>query len=770
LDGYLTNAAGRFLLHASGPGTYTVRAERIGYETTASAPFALEADQIFGLRLEMDETAIQLEELRVEGEQRCVVRPEEGMDLARVWEEARKALTVQEWTEREGIFRFQVVSYVRDMDVEARKVEAETRRVTTGLARSPIRSLPASDLMEKGFVQRLPDGGWEYFGPDATALLSDEFLDTHCFRLRTEPERPASLGLSFEPVRSVDLPDIQGTLWLDRQTAALQFLEYGYTWAQYPEARGVARGRVEFEELPGGAWIVRRWWIRMPELSQDLSLAGGGRSGVFVSGIREAGGEVAQVSTLDARRIAQVERGILSGTVWDSTRYAPLEGAQVYLSGTSYSAVTDAEGRFYMDGLLEGVFTAVFTHPRLDTLGVLAQGVDVAIAPGEVTEVSLGVPSLGSILVEACREEERTRRSGVISGTVRELGTGEALPGAMVRLEWQEVTQVAPGRVSGQRKWFEAATDGEGRYTACSVPAETRVVVQAEFLERESDTVHVRVQEDSYVLVDLAIRLPPGMLRSGAAALATASETSGVQGVQGYILEPETGEPVRGAEVTVRQIPGPVRASGTTNDRGFFRLQTGFPGTYALSAQALGYAEVTDEPVEVQPGKLTVVEVRMAPAALEMDPLVITAEARTYHLEMEGFYDRRIKGLDTGVFFDPETIEARMPRQVTDLFFGISGMRVVETVVGGRGVYFRVGERPSASGVAICWPMVYLDRHLIRNGGFDMPATLDEILSAFNLSAVEVYRTPAEVPPTFNGPNAGCGVIVLWTRKGGSGA
>jgi len=339
----------------------------------------------------------------------------------------------------------------------------------------------------------------------------------------------------------------------------------------------------------------------------------------------------------------------------------------------------------------------------------------------------------------------------------------------MVSLEWPEATQVSPGRVSGQRRWLEASTDGEGRYTVCSVPAETLIIARAKFLERESDTVHVRVQEDSYVLVDLAIGLPPGMFRSGETALATASGNSGVQGVQGYVLEPETGEPVRGAEVMVRQTPGPVRASGTTNDRGFFRLQTGLPGTYALSAQALGYAEVTDEPVEVQPGKLTVVEVRMAPAALEMAPLVITAEARTFHLEMEGFYDRQIKGLDTGVFFDPETIEARMPRQVTDLFFGMSGTRVVETVVGGRGVYFRSGERPSSSGVAICWPMVYLDRHLIRPGGFDEPAALDEILSAFDVAAVEVYRTPAEVPPTFNGPNAGCGVIVMWTRRGGSG-
>ena len=28
--------------------------------------------------------------------------------------------------------------------------------------------------------------------------------------------------------------------------------------------QGVARGRVDFEQLPNGAWVIRRWWIRMP--------------------------------------------------------------------------------------------------------------------------------------------------------------------------------------------------------------------------------------------------------------------------------------------------------------------------------------------------------------------------------------------------------------------------------------------------------------------------------------------------------------------------
>lgn len=768
-DGYLTNAAGRFILRAPGPGTYTVRAERIGYESVTSDAFTLETSQIFGLRLEMKETAIQLDELRVEGEQQCVVRPEEGMDLARVWEEARKALSVQDWTEREGLYRFQVVNYQRDMDASGRVVEAETRRVTSGVSASPIRSLPAEELMEKGFIQRLDDGGWEYFGPDAAVLLSDEFLDTHCFRLRSARDDPGALGLAFEPVRDTDHPDIRGTLWLDRETAALQFLEFRYTWAEYAEAQGVARGRVEFKGLPNGAWIVRKWWIRMPKLSQDVTMAKAGRTGVFVSGIREAGAEVAQISTLDRQRIAQMERGFLSGIVWDSTRYAPLAGANVFLSGTSYAAVTDADGRFLMDGIPEGVFTAAFTHPRLDTLGVLAAGVTVEITPGDLTEVQLAVPSTGSILVEACRGEERRWGAGVVLGTVRDRGSGEPIPRAMVRLDWQQVDDTGPGRISAQNRWFEASTDGEGRYSVCSVPGDHLIVIRATFLDRQSDTVHVRVPPDSYAVVDLFVELPPGMLRGGSMRGVPAGGV-GVQGVQGVILEPESGEPVRNAEVTLRQLPGTLLVSGETNDRGFFRLQTRLPGSFAFSAQALGYSEIRDEPVEVQMGKLTVLEIRMAPEALELEPLVVTAEARTYHLEMQGFYERKTRGLDTGIFFDPETIEARMPTQVTDLFYGIPGTRVVESTVGGRGVFFRGGERLAGTPTGICWPMVYLDRHLIRTGGLEGdPVALDQIADVFDVSAVEIYRTPAEIPPEFNGPNAGCGVIVLWTRQGGSG-
>lgn len=507
-DGYLTNAAGRFLLRAPGQGTYTVRADRIGLSTVSSDPFTLSDGQIYYLSLETGQEAIPLEGITVQGEQQCVVRPGEGLEISRVWEEARKALTVQNWTEREGTYRFQVVNYSREMDLDARRVLDETRRVSTRVSRSPIGSLPAEDLMTGGFIREDDDGTLRYFGPDASTLLSDIFLDTHCFKLEANGDEPNLLGLAFEPVRHAGLREIQGTLWLDRESSALQFLEYRYTWSPHPEARGVARGRVEFEALPNGSWIVRKWWIRMPQLGQARVVSGQWeRPGIRVVGIRETGGEIAQISSLDQRTVSRAETGLVSGLVWDSTRFAPLAGAQVFLSGTSYAGTTDAEGRFLIDGIPAGVFTAAFTHPRLDTLGTLSGGVDVEVIPGEVSEIHLGVSSFGGIIAEACLGETRTEASSVVTGLVLDQGTGQPIPQATVSFAWQVVSG-ENRRLVGRDMVLDITTNGEGRFTACSIPAEELLTLQARIGERESDIVQLRVERDSYTVMD--IEVPPG--------------------------------------------------------------------------------------------------------------------------------------------------------------------------------------------------------------------------------------------------------------------
>ena len=51
--------------------------------------------------------------------------------------------------------------------------------------------------MVGGFIQTQDDGSVHYFGPDASILLSNVFLNGHCFRLAEEEGRPGAIGLAF---------------------------------------------------------------------------------------------------------------------------------------------------------------------------------------------------------------------------------------------------------------------------------------------------------------------------------------------------------------------------------------------------------------------------------------------------------------------------------------------------------------------------------------------------------------------------------------------
>jgi hypothetical protein len=764
----LTNESGRFLFPVPESGTYQVRAEMIGRETQVSSPVSLQGGESVAVELSLPVHAIALAGIRVEADEQCRIRPDEATQIARVWEEARKALAVQAWTEAEALYRLTIATYERNLDPSGRRVVGEARRVTSVFTRTPFASLPPEDLMSEGFIRPLESGGHQYLGPDAPVLLSDLFLDSHCFRLRRSDDLPNSIGLDFEPVRASERADIQGTLWLDEETAHLQFLEYGYTWAPYREARGIAEGRVEFEAMPNGAWVIDRWWIRAPTLAQHFDLVRAGDSGIRVSGMIETGGEVTGIRTRDDRRVSEVERGAVTGLVWDSTRYAPLEGATVYLSGTQYAGVTDGVGRFRMEGLPEGVFTAAFTHPRLDTLGVFPPGKEVSVTPGEISELNLGIPASETILLASCRVQEREEGAAVLSGFVRNSATGEPIPGARVRLEWQEVTRTDPV-VQATDRFMEVWTNAEGRYTACGVPLDEAIFVTASLMERASEAVEVGFTEEELRVQDLEIGFPPGVF-STRTELQGWIEEYGVQGVQGILTDPESGNPVRSAEVGLEDASGRISVTGVSNQRGFFRLQTPVPGRYLFTAEALGYAPVEEEVVDVPQGHLAVLEVRMAPEALELEPLVVQAEARAFHLEMEGFYEREVHSAHGGVFLEPNDLEKRRPLKLTDVFFSFPGTRVVEAALGAgpRAVYFpRSGERPAYGGIQICWPMIYLDRQLISTGGLSgaTPTALDEYVHGADVAAVEVYRSAAEVPAEFNGPNAGCGVIVVWSKK-----
>ena len=88
-------------------------------------------------------------------------------------------------------------------------------------------------------------------------LLSDEFLDTHCFRLRMgSGERQGMVGLVFEPTRSQRTPDINGVLWIRTDGWVLDRADFWYENLPDGIRSSLVGGYVRFQRLPSGAWIV----------------------------------------------------------------------------------------------------------------------------------------------------------------------------------------------------------------------------------------------------------------------------------------------------------------------------------------------------------------------------------------------------------------------------------------------------------------------------------------------------------------------------------
>ena len=81
------------------------------------------------------------------------------------------------------------------------------------------------------------------------ALLSDAFLDTHCLSVRDGGD--GRIGLMFEPVPDRWVPEIVGVLWLDAETAELDWLEFGYVNLLRTREIGEPGGEVSFARLPG---------------------------------------------------------------------------------------------------------------------------------------------------------------------------------------------------------------------------------------------------------------------------------------------------------------------------------------------------------------------------------------------------------------------------------------------------------------------------------------------------------------------------------------
>jgi hypothetical protein len=261
----LTNEEGVRTLRAA-PGTYRIRARRIGFLPYISPPFTLPRNNELVLHVETQRVVLQ--SIVVASQSKCARNDRNAEALSAVWDEIDKALRASQITTEDlaGIGRAEI--YHRRVSLTGTVLSADTSHFTIG-GRRPFVAVSANDLATAGYVKGDAERGWIYYAPDETVLLSEPFSATHCFRLiRDEPR--GLIGVAFEPVPAHRLADITGVLWVDEGTSELREIAFTFVnagvFSQYD-----AGGFTHFARLRSGAWIVDNWRLRAPllEIRED---------------------------------------------------------------------------------------------------------------------------------------------------------------------------------------------------------------------------------------------------------------------------------------------------------------------------------------------------------------------------------------------------------------------------------------------------------------------------------------------------------------------
>lgn len=234
------------------------------------------------------------------------------------------------------------------------------------------------------------------------------------------------------------------------------------------------------------------------------------------------------------------------------------------------------------------------------------------------------------------------------------------------------------------------------------------------------------------------------------AALLTSSVAAAqAASVSGTVTDRSTGLGVAGARVIVL---GDSR-SVLTDSLGRYELRGMPAGVSQISvvvapfpafsfAVSLGESERFVRPVVLD-------STAAGRAAQELPPVGVSAPARIPDYRLVGFERRRVNG--RGQYLTEAQIVESGAFNVADAVKGMRG--VTYECGGGRGCYVRMARAP-----ARCLPEYIVDERVLNDFGPTTPIR--------DIIGIEVYTGPVEVPGEFAGRNAGCGVVVLWTRSG----
>ena len=438
--------------------------------------------------------------------------------------------------------------------------------------------------------------------------------------------------------------------------------------------------------------------------------------------------------------------GKVTGVVHDSlVSGGPLGGVEVLIDGLGLVATTDARGRFAFDSIPEGTWRATFFHPALEPFGMSPQPVPVAVTAGRTTSITLTTPSPAVLRRALCEQAPRAATLVLVTAA----GAGRR---STLHAEWKISGTT---RATGESQVVEGHALGDGQWVVCGAPLGASVT-----LVRESAAVRQAAQVKAAALT--LVQLP--------AAVSVMSERSD-RSLAGSVRDP-SGRPI--ARASVRYADG----SGA--------VETGADGRYALpdpgdraavvEARALGSVPVT---AILEAGDtLRVLDFVLAAAGTTLPTVTVTTETAQY-LERVGFETRRLSR--TGRYLTQADIAKRQPKTFGELMRAIPGWSA------GAGTSTNASQRSQGqagkfAGSLDCMPLFYIDgvrlplaapEGATLDSNTDVPQSIPgvdriptTIVHPEDVAGVEVYSSLSGAPAQYRPLDAGCGIVLVWTKRG----
>jgi hypothetical protein len=457
----LTRVDGRYGLSAPAPGRYRVRALRVGFRSVTTPEFSLAVDDVVERNIVFLSAPISLTSITVTANQACRASQELGPAFA-LWEEIRKALTAAIVAREAKLVSMVFRTYNGTRQRPGDSIRIEEIQTHAELVDRPFESIGVERLAKQGYIEGEQVGS-RAFAPDEDVLLSDHFASTHCFGLSNHPIRSNLIGLTFEPVKRTERrSDIRGTLWVDRETAALQWLDFSYTNPP-PEGQWThAGGRLDFEQLPNGTWVIPHWSIQMPP--------GSGHSNELLA----VGGILAEVRGDTADRSSVVwrhPRRSTQGVVRDTATGKPIPFATVSVSGTPFSTKSDSTGRFVLEYEFPATYAIDAHAPLFDSIGSMEPETYITLADSAPLE--LHAMESVRFIAQKCGSGW-LRERGVMFGIVFDDRKNSLVGRARIIAQWD--TTVAAG-TTANRPTRETRSERSGLFVLCNLPLDSTLQI-----------------------------------------------------------------------------------------------------------------------------------------------------------------------------------------------------------------------------------------------------------------------------------------------------